>query len=301
MQKIAVSIICNTYNHEKYIKDALDGFVKQKVNFNYEVLIHDDASTDNTPQIIKEYVHRYPNLIKPIYQSENQYSKKQGIVYDIQFQRAIGKYIAICEGDDYWIDNYKLQKQYDALEKNPNVDICATAAIKVKSETKKIISRFAPKSKDMIIIPEDVILGGGGYVATNSLMYRRNIDCNKPKFRKNLMYDYTLQILGSLRGGMLYLNDTTAAYRSMSKGSWTSKMKQNKELAVNWTNRVNRMLEELNEETHGAYVSVIKERIRRNEFLNLYRIGDVKEMKSKEYVDLYNRLNIIEKIKCYIS
>lgn len=296
-----VSVICNTYNHEKYIRDTLESIVTQKTNFQYEILVHDDASTDNTAQIIEEYEKKYPNLVKPIYQFENQYSKKQGIVYDIQFQRASGKYIALCEGDDYWIDEYKLQKQYDALEKNPNVDICATAAIKVKSETKKVISRFAPKNEDMIITPEDVILGGGGYVATNSLMYRRIIDFNRPEFRNYLMYDYTLQILGSLRGGMLYLNDTTAAYRSMAKNSWTSKMNQDKEAAMNWTNRVNRMLEKLNEETEGVYINVIKERIRINKFMNLYRMGDIKRMKSEEYVDLYRKLNVIKKIIIYIK
>lgn len=87
--------------------------MQQKTNFPIEVLIHDDASTDGTQDIIREYEKKYPNIVKPIYQKENQYSKgvKVSLVYN--YSRARGKYIALCEGDDYWTDPYKLQKQVD--------------------------------------------------------------------------------------------------------------------------------------------------------------------------------------------
>lgn len=115
-----VSIQCITYNHEKYIKDAIEGFLIQKTNFPVEILIHDDASTDKTAEIIREYELKYPNLFKPIYQVENQYSKKKGLVTSIQNKRSKGKYIAKCEGDDYWTDPLKLQKQVDFLESHPD-------------------------------------------------------------------------------------------------------------------------------------------------------------------------------------
>lgn len=301
MDDIAVSIICNAYNHEKYIKDALESFIRQKVNFKYEILVHDDASTDNTAQIIKEYEHKYPNLINAIYQIENQYSKGQGIVSEIQSQRARGKYIALCEGDDYWIDDQKLQKQYDALEKKPNVDICATAAICVKSDTKKVLSYITPKTSDTIIAPEEVIKGGGEYVATNSLMYRSKLDYNKPRFRKILKLDYTLQIHGALRGGMLYLSDTTAAYRYMSKGSWTSRIFKNKEATIALLNRKNKMLEQLNLDTDGEFSEIIKTTIKKNQFNLLSCQGNLNEMKSEKYSSLYDQLSWIEKIKLYIK
>lgn len=113
-----VSISCITYNHEKYIRDAIEGFLMQKTTFPIEILIHDDASTDNTATIVREYEVKYPQLIKPIYQTENQYSKKDGTIGRIQRGRARGKYYATCEGDDYWTDPLKLQKQVDFLEKN---------------------------------------------------------------------------------------------------------------------------------------------------------------------------------------
>lgn len=102
--EIQVSIICITYNHENYIEDAIKGFLMQETSFSYEILIHDDASTDHTVQIIQKYVKQYPSLIRPIYQSENQYSKGINILSEYIYPQAKGKYIALCEGDDYWTD-----------------------------------------------------------------------------------------------------------------------------------------------------------------------------------------------------
>ena len=103
-----VSICSITYNHAPYIRQCLDGFLMQKTNFKYEIIIHDDASTDGTAEIIKEYAERYPDLITPVFQTENQYSKGlRGFFAKFVFPHAKGKYIALCEGDDYWIDPYK--------------------------------------------------------------------------------------------------------------------------------------------------------------------------------------------------
>lgn len=114
-----VSIWCLAYNHEKYIRDCLDGFVMQKTNFKFEAIIHDDASTDNTARIIQEYADKYPDIIKPIFEKENQYSKHDGSLNRIMKEHMRGRYVALCEGDDYWIDSYKLQRQVDFLETNP--------------------------------------------------------------------------------------------------------------------------------------------------------------------------------------
>lgn len=120
-----VSICCITYNHASYIHQCLDGFIMQQTNFTIEILIHDDASTDGTSDIIREYESLYPDIIKPIYQIENQYSK--GVrVSALNFSRAQGKYLAFCEGDDYWTDPLKLQKQVDILESHPDYGVVYT-------------------------------------------------------------------------------------------------------------------------------------------------------------------------------
>lgn len=124
-----VSIQCLAYNHEKYIRDCLDGIVSQKTDFPFEAIVHDDASTDGTAKIIREYANEYPDIIKAIIEKENQYSKHDGSLRRIINSHLQGKYIALCEGDDYWTDEYKLQKQVDFLEANPNYSMCFHNAI----------------------------------------------------------------------------------------------------------------------------------------------------------------------------
>ena len=124
--KALVAIKCLAYNHEKFIRDALEGFVMQKTDFPFVAIVHDDASTDGTAAIIREYAERYPDIIKPIFETENQYSKHDGslrAIMDAACTAVGAKYIAMCEGDDYWIDPLKLQKQVDYLESHP--DSCA--------------------------------------------------------------------------------------------------------------------------------------------------------------------------------
>lgn len=117
---LMVTIRCIAYNHGPYIRQCLEGFVMQKTNFRFEAIVHDDASTDSTATIIREYAEKYPNIIKPIFETENQYSKYDGSLQRIMDHACMhGKYVALCEGDDYWIDPYKLQKQVDFLESHP--------------------------------------------------------------------------------------------------------------------------------------------------------------------------------------
>ena len=299
---IEVSIVCNAYNHENYIRDALESFLMQKTNFKFEVLVHDDASTDKTAEIIREYEEKYPEIIKPVYQKENQYS--QGVKYAnvYQYPRVKGKYIAVCEGDDYWTDPYKLQKQFDALENNPQVDICAHTADVVKAETKKKVGQIKPAGENKIFSTEEVILGGGGFVATNSLMYRSKISVlEQPPFRQFLSLDYTLQIQGSLRGGMLYLKDNMAAYRRCAKGSWTSRMGKEHEKYKAHCEKVNQALLIADEFTDLHYHEIIEKRIRLNDFELLNYFDQNKKMLAKEYRDIFNTLSFKERLKIRIK
>ena len=120
-----VSICCITYNHASFIRKCLDGFLMQQTDFPIEILIHDDCSTDGTTEIIREYEAKYPDLIFPLYEEENQYQQGKAAEIDFyNYRRARGKYIAYCEGDDYWTDPLKLQKQVDFMETNPEYSVC---------------------------------------------------------------------------------------------------------------------------------------------------------------------------------
>ena len=218
---IKVSIVCLAYNHEKYIRQTLDGFLMQKVNFNYEILIHDDASTDNTADIIREYQSKFPNIVKPIFQTENQHSKRVKISHTFVYPKARGKYIALCEGDDFWIDEDKLQKQVDFLENNPKYSCCTHAYNLLDmrvNETKPVFS--FPCSKT--VTTEEAIEGDGSLFATNSIVAHADLVTNPPDFRKNFCVgDYPLIIHMAFAGKIYYMNEVMSTYRYMVPGSWT--------------------------------------------------------------------------------
>lgn len=296
-EKIMVSIYCLAYNHERYIRDTLEGFIKQNTTFNYAVIIHDDASTDNTATIINEYEKKYPNIIKPIYQKENQYSKGVDLIDKYIIPKLKGKYIAICEGDDYWIDNYKLQKQFDALENNQECDMCAHNAKVFDCKSKKFLNCFPDIKKNKILSVEETIYKEGGFLPTASLFFRREL--LKPmKFQKYWSIDYTRQIRGALRGGIIYLSDTMSVYRQNVPGSWT--VRNNKKQRILFEKKQT-MLTILNKETGYLYDSIIKKRIKKNKFDLYLEIDECKNALNEEYRQFVKELSFFDRLKIYIK
>jgi glycosyltransferase involved in cell wall biosynthesis len=216
LQDIMVSICCVTYNHEHYIKDCLDGFLMQKTNFPFEVLIHDDASTDTTADIIRRYEAVNP-AIKAICQTENQFQKGVQVSRSYQFPRAAGKYLAFCEGDDYWTDPFKLQKQIDFLESHPDYALIHTGCeyienkkIKIVQDPHKVKTGFVFNNllcHDFFISTPTVC------VRKNDLLEWYNILDEKFSGGKWRMGDLPLWIEGSLHTKFAFLPDITAHYR----------------------------------------------------------------------------------------
>lgn len=215
-----LSIFCITYNHAPYIKDAIEGFLQQKTNFPVEIVIHDDASTDGTDNIIKEYEKKYPELIIPIYEKENQYSQGVRINRDIMMPKIRGKYMAICEGDDYWTNPNKLQKQVDYLEQHEECSAVVHRSNVLYNE-KFIFSRTCFNGeKDFDA--EEIILGGGAFVSTASIVCRTEYARKFPSYR--LMTntgDYSLMVLLASKGKVHYFPEVMSNYRFQVPGSWT--------------------------------------------------------------------------------
>jgi glycosyltransferase involved in cell wall biosynthesis len=167
--KPKVSICCIAFNHENFIRKALDGFMMQKTDFAFDVLIHDDASTDNTAEIIREYELKYPDIIKPLYQTENQWRKGLRGSSVHNFPRATGKYIALCEGDDYWTDPTKLQRQVDFLDTHPEYSLVAENGLVLNTEKN---TQYNFNDFDECDIDVNQLLGKRKF-PTASAMFRR--------------------------------------------------------------------------------------------------------------------------------
>ena len=216
---LMVTIRCITYNHEPYIRQCLEGFVMQKTNFRYEAIVHDDASTDGTSDIIREYAEKYPDIIKPIYETENQYSKRDGSLSRIMDEHTHGKYVALCEGDDYWIDPLKLQKQVDFLETHPGFTMCGTNGLIVWDMGENRPSYFNKIFSSKELLAHDII--GKWAMPTASLLYKREIKDNYPEW-SNKIYsgDQTLILVALYRGGVFCLSDLTCIYRKSSSNAF---------------------------------------------------------------------------------
>ena len=270
-QMTAVTVCCTAYNHEKYIRQCLDGFVMQKTDFPFEVLIHDDASTDGTAEIIREYEHKFPHIIKPIYQTENQYSKHIKISETYLIPRAQGEYITFCEGDDYWCDSYKLQKQVDAMRAHPQCRLCVHRVACV-SEDGTDLGRTMPEGAldTAALSPDDFMKVWDMHSFQTSSFFIRAEDCRRyfaeqPSFYKIAKKMHVGDISWLLYFGQLapvfYIDDTMSAYRMQSVGSWNSRNNttEKKKAMLSMETEV---LAAFDEYTDGRYHDRCEEKVR---------------------------------------
>lgn len=226
-EPIMVSVCCLVYNHEPFLRECFDGFVMQKTNFPIEILVHDDASTDHSADIIREYTAKYPHLFKPIYQTENQYSKGIPISATYQFPRARGKYIALCEGDDYWTDPLKLQKQVDFMESDISEEyvLCFHDSSMV-DENGNVIKESIISSCDL----SDIHLMQNKIPPTQTLLFRcHKLSENFIDFSREAMIAGVISgdsllcfSLGKQGNGKFILNISNSMYRIHNNGIWSS-------------------------------------------------------------------------------
>ena len=221
--KPVVSVCCTTYNHENYIAETIDGFLMQKSDFPFEILIRDDCSTDRTAEIVKQYAEQYPQLIKPIYEKENTFSKGVAPMRQL-FKIAKGEYLAPCEGDDYWTDPLKLQKQVDFLISNPLYSGCFHDCMIIHEGEKsnqeqrlRIGNRKIAEEVDLISIIDE------NNIALASIMFRNFIE-ETPKYRKETSKgDYALMVMIAEQGKIKYLPEVMSTYRIHDGGVWSSR------------------------------------------------------------------------------
>lgn len=227
-EQCMVSVLCAAFNHEKYIADALESFVTQKTDFPIEILVNDDASTDGTADIIRRYEAKYPGLIKPVYQKENQYSQGVNIYESLFIPRARGKYLAYCEGDDYWTDPEKLRLQVEFMETHPEYSACVHNTLRHFCDGSRQDRLFIPAGEDRDLSFAQAVKGMGGAYHTSSLLARRELMTEFPDFYHIAMahgfgdYPDALRLL--LKGPIRFMERSMSVYRVFSgSGSWSAK------------------------------------------------------------------------------
>ena len=300
IEDISVTIVCLTYNHEKYIRQCLEGFILQKTNFNFEVIVHDDASTDKTASIIKEYENKYPDIIKGIYQTENKYSKRIDIFKPFILPITRGKYMALCEGDDYWISNYKLQRQYDALKNNENCHLAVCKVMGVNEEGHSNGNFFPNKERKTGIIKNIDFL----WLISDAYSFQTS----SYFFETNHFYDYQLNMLKFMTeapvgdvgillyfssiGDVYYINETMSCYRQGAINSWSEKFnKMQLDQKVTVYNKMINVISKYDDFTQRRFHDICKYKIHNYEYKILLLTRNYKQLKENKYKQFWIKLS----------
>lgn len=310
-----VLVRCMTYNQSRYIGDALNGFAIQQTSFQFVCLVMDDASTDGEQDVIRDYLDKSCDLDKfQQYDTEeakiviakhrindnctfafyflkkNLFGTPQKLKLNDEWRKCC-KYEALCEGDDYWTDPLKLQKQVDFLESNPEYSMCSSDAEVLTPDGALNWTRY---NENQRVSPEDMIRGGGLYVQTASLLFRRDLLKDYPSYCKNChVGDYPLKIWGAINGGLYWFADKMVVYRYMAEGSWSRRMESADcvSLIPQWRSEVE-MLKGIDEYSEHKYKTAVDFRIEEYIFGKMLHYPDKWKKISNSFRDcvaLFNR------------
>ena len=302
--KYKVLVRCMCFNQAEVIEDALKGFVMQKTNFPFVALVVDDCSTDGTKDVISRYENQYPDIIKAIYLPENYYSQKKSKNPFIQPWRDACQYEALCEGDDFWTDAHKLQKQVDFLDAHPDYMMCCSDALVISPKGSLDWHRY---DVDCEIPANDMIIGGGLFVQTCTCIYRKEVEEKYLELectRKCHVGDYCWQILSVLMGKAYYMTDVMGVYRYQMGDSWTAKCSKSDVMS-----RVPGMRSEINmlqgldnlskEKYHQAFMQREVEFVYNLITLPLNTVAQCNEMRNA-FSDVYKEFSILHKADVYL-
>lgn len=282
-----VSVLSITFNQKDYIRQAIDSFLAQQVDFPIEIMVNDDCSTDGTTDIVLGYQKEHPELFRITTHDENQYSLGKSPMGEFQVPLARGKYIAMCEGDDYWTDPTKLQKQFDYMEAHPEVAACVHATDNVHAETGVTMKTQRYADHDCMISVEDAATHSQCY-ATNSLFIRTDVlkDYRRsPFFKLKVDGDHRMLIYFTMvAGGIHYHNEVMSAYRMFAKGSVNLSMAMSDKIAQvakeKHDNRIE-LLKFADEYTHGRYHQEITDGIESMDYGYYRDIRDIRTLRRR--------------------
>lgn len=246
--KVYTSVICTTYNQDSYIRDAIDSFLAQVTEYKFEIIIHDDVSTDKTREILKEYQQKYPSIIKLILQETNQFSININMPFKHSLAIAEGEYIALCEGDDFWIDENKLQNQTEVLESEDYhaVNICVHDAYVLGEDDTLLVDVFIKYSNATSIISHDLVFKDKGqFAATASYFIRKKALINLPDFFYSApIGDLFIEAIIGVNG-LAYYPSKMSAYRTDAIASWSENVFNKADKRIKYNHQLIASLKEL--------------------------------------------------------
>lgn len=317
MDNIKLTISCITYNQVDILPKTLDGFLMQKTNFEYQIVVHDDCSNDGTAEVLRDYEKKYSNIIA-LYEKENQYSQGNplGPIMSPYYK---GEYIAICEGDDYWTDPYKLQKQVDFMDKNFDVMLCVHAAEHLNLKTMNSSIQPPNMVESRFISMDEIIEYGGGFFPTCSFIRRSNLEIIPNRWGKGICGDFNNILSAGLVGKVYYMSDVMAVKTIFHKSSWSTthsdpilmkKHKLNEIESINMFNkdtgykydlpvqkRLMMLRYQLKCELEGDYKLLFKDEYFRKVFKQLSKTKKIRSILLAYFPALYKLYYIVKKIR----
>ncbi len=305
-KKCMVSILCTAYMHEEYIAQTLDSFLMQKTDFPFEIVINDDASKDRTADIIRQYAQRYPDKIKAFCQQENLYSQNINIEDTVMLPVAEGKYIAFCEGDDYWTEPTKLQRQVDFMEAHPEYSACVhETTVHYCDDSKPDFSYakvWCSETGDRDISFEETLKGMAHAYHTSSLLFRREFAFNLPDyFYCGASYgfaDFPRALFLLLSGKLRFLDMPMSLYRARSNdSSWSSNVDGQYSKLRRFVFGQAEMLRTLRPHLEGERLEAVDKAILEREFELMYIEGRDKEQRKPPYRSMLMEKPISYRIK----
>lgn len=301
-----VSILCTAYNHEEYLAQTLDSFLSQKADFPFEVLVSDDASSDGTAGIIRDYARRYPEIIRPYIMEENIFSQGRNFYTEFFFPNCRGRYICLCEGDDYWIDDTKLQRQVDFLEAHSDYSACVHNTMLHFCDASEPDRPLLNHQEDRDLPMEFMISGSSQAFHTSSLMSRREVITNtQPFYHVAYRYGFTDQanaIWVRLNGKVRYLNRLMSVYRINSNASaWSSGVDGQYDKLKNFIIGKREMLRSLLNQIPDEYKSLVEQAILEREFELMYIEGRDREQRKGPYREILRRQSLDYRLKNFVK
>lgn len=299
--KPLVTVCLVAYNQRDYIVKCADSLLMQETSFPYLILAHDDASTDGTAQILSEYEKKYPEKFRLIAEKENTYSKDTRVMARRMWPLIESPFTAVCEGDDYWTDPFKLEKQVTFLVEHPEYSFSVTGAQTVNSEGDPVGS-IAPYSEDTDMPVEDLISGGGGYIATASVVTRTQLLKELPEYYfRSTVGDAPLQLYLASVGKTRWHAEKMCAYRVNAKGSWTvSQLTGNTQKYIRFHESMVEMLSGFDEATEGRWHAETARACAHHRFEAARLRCDTGTMRAPENEVWWNRMSTAEKCRVYL-